>query len=131
MHNDDTRHVPGQMTQAFRHFANLLQGEMKLARAEMSQNLSQAGLGLAFFGIAAILALVALNVLAGAVVAFIAANGVSAGWAAVIVGGTLLLIAAVLSLRGKARLSAEALKPTRTMAAMERDIENIKEATSV
>lgn len=131
MTDNDFRQVPSQFTSAFRHFSNLVQGELNLARAEMSQNLSRAGVGIVFFGIAALMALVALNILATAVVAAIAASGVSYSVSAAIVGGVILLISLVLSLLGKARLSADALTPKRTIKAVERDIANIKEAANV
>ena len=97
MTDNDFRQVPSQFTSAFRHFSNLVQGELNLARAEMSQNLSRAGVGIVFFGIAALMALVALNILATAVVAAIAASGVSYSVSAAIVGGVILLISLVLS----------------------------------
>lgn len=131
MLDNDFRQVPSQFTSAFRHFSNLVQGELNLARAEMSQNLSRAGVGIVFFGIAALMALVALNILATAVVAAIADSGVSYSASAAIVGGAILLISLVLSLLGKARLSADALTPKRTIKAVERDISNIKEAANV
>ena len=131
MYDDDIRQVPSQFTQAFRSFANLVQGELKLARAEMSENVSRAGVGLAFFGVAALFALVTFNILATAIVATLAENGLSYGLAAAIVGGALLIIAAIFAIMGKSRLNAEALKPKRTMAAVERDIQTIKEATHV
>jgi len=132
MHNHhDIRNVPGQFAQAFRHFSDLVQGELKLARAEMSQNLSRAGFGVAFFGIAALLALVALHILASALVAWIATTGISPALSAALVGGALLIAAVVLVIMGKSRLSADALKPTKTIAAVERDFQQFKEASNV
>lgn len=131
MFDDDIRQVPSQFTAAFRHFTNLVQGEIKLAKAEMSENVARAGAGIVFFGIAAVLALVALNILAMAAVAAMAASGMSYSVAALIVGIALLVVAVILALVGKSRLSAETLKPKRTIAAVERDIEEIKEAAHV
>lgn len=129
MDNPDLRNAPQLFTTTLRQLFTLIQDELKLARAEMSHNLTRAGMGLAFFGIAALLALVALNVLASALVAYIAQAGLSVGMAALIVGGGLLGLACLLALVGKQRLSSDALAPTRTARNLKQDIENIKETT--
>src|SRR6056297_2009540 len=120
-HDKDIREAPGLLVEALRHFSKLMQDEIKLARAEISRNISRAGMGLAFIGIAAILALVGLNVLASALVAWIADSGLSVGLAALIVGGILLLVAIILALVGKSRLSADALTPSRSTANLKKD----------
>lgn len=128
-HDKDIREAPGLLVEALRHFSKLMQDEVRLARAEISRNLSRAGMGLAFIGIATILALVGLNVLASALVAWIAAEGLSVGLAALIVGGILLLVAIILALAGKSRLSADALTPSRSTDNLKKDAARIKEST--
>ena len=130
MDNPDIREAPHLLSKALRQFVDLVQDELTLARAEMSRNLSRAGTGLVFFGIAALLALVALNVLASALVAYIAAAGLSLGAAALIVGGVFLAVAVVLALLGKQRLSADALAPSRTARSLRRDYQELKETTN-
>ncbi|WP_371225290.1 phage holin family protein [Roseovarius sp. 2305UL8-3] len=129
MDNPDIREAPQLLTTTLRQFFTLVQNELKLARAEMSRNLSRAGTGLVFFGVAALLALVALNVLASALVAYIAETGLSVGMAALIVGGGLLALACILALVGKQRLSADAIAPSNATRNLKRDIESIKETT--
>ncbi len=131
MSHPDPRQAPGLLVDALRNFSNLMQIELQLAKAEISQNISRAGTGIAFFVIAGILALTALNVLAAALVAYIAASGISAGMAALIVGGIILLIAAGLFFAGKARISASALEPSRTINNIQRDVSAVKGATNV
>ena len=121
--------VPTLLSTVVRQFAQLMQDEMTLAKAEVSRNLSRAAVGIALIGIAALVLLVALNVLAGALVGYIAASGISAGTAALIVAGGLIVVALVLALIGKSRLSAKALEPTRTAENVKRDIEALKGAT--
>jgi len=123
--------APSLLVDTLRQFMSLIQGEMKLARAEMSQILTRAGVGIAFIAIALIMTMVSLNVLASAAVAMIAANGISIGWSALIVGGVLIIIAAAFALAGKSRLSAEALTPTRTTGSVRDDISAMKEASNV
>ncbi|MFD0982251.1 MULTISPECIES: phage holin family protein [Tropicimonas] len=125
----ELKETPNLLVSAFRHFSTLLQDEIELAKAEARRSATRAGTGLALIGVAAIVALTALDVLAAALVAWIAASGIEAGWAAVIVGGGALLLAIVLALYGKSRLSAEALAPERTARNIRADIETIKEAT--
>lgn len=88
--------------------------------------MSRAGNGLALLVLAAILALTALDVLAGALVAYLAAVGLSAGIAALIVGGAVLGLALVLAVIGKSRLSSSALGPTRVLRNLHRDAATVK-----
>jgi hypothetical protein len=123
----DLKDAPGLMVTAFQQFSRLMQDEIVLAKAEVSRNISRAGMGLAMIGVAALLTLTALNVLAGALVAYLAANGLTAGTAAVLVGGVLLVVALILALVGKSRLTADALAPNRAMTNVKSDFETVKE----
>lgn len=123
--------APSMLVDTLRQFTSLIQGEIKLARAEVSGIATRATVGIAFLAVAFLLALVALNVLASAAVAYVAANGLSVGSAALLVGGILLLVAVGFVLAGKSRLSADALTPQRTAANVRRDITTLKEASNV
>jgi FtsH-binding integral membrane protein len=125
----DITATPSLLVTAFRQFTQLMQDEVALAKAEMSRNISRAGGGLALIGVAAILALTALNVLAAALVAWLATTDLSAGTAAIIVGGALLAVAVVLALVGRSRISADALTPDRTTRNLRADIETMRERT--
>lgn len=125
----DLRQTPTLLVTAFRHFSTLVQDEIALAKAEARQSANRAGAGLALIGGAAILALTALDVLAAALVAWLAEGGMHPGAAAAVVGGGVLLLALVLALRGKSRLGAEALAPDRTARNIRADIQTLKEAT--
>ncbi len=123
--------APSLLVDVLRQFTSLIQGEMKLARAEMARIVTRAGVGFAFLAIAFALALVSLNILASAAVAYIAANGLSVGGAALIVGGILLASALGFAFAGKARLRADALVPEKTATSLRDDIATIKEASNV
>ncbi|SFS21251.1 phage holin family protein [Yoonia litorea] len=123
--------APSLLVDTLRHFSALIQGELKLARAEVSNIVSRAGVGIALIAIAMLMALVSLNVLATAAVAYIAANGFSIGLASLMVGAALLIVAVVLALAGKSRLSPEALTPNKTVHSVKKDYESIKEAANV
>lgn len=131
MSHPDPRQAPTLLVDTFRNFANLMQTELHLAKAEIANNISRAGAGIAMMVVAAILALTGLNVLAGALVAFIATMGISAGTSALIVGGTVLIIAIGLVLIGKSRLTASALEPSHTLNNLQRDAAAVKGATNV
>lgn len=127
--NTDLKQAPTLLANAFRQFTRIVEAEIALAKEELSRSASRAGTGLAMLGIAAILALTALNVLAGALVAWVASTGLTAGVAALIVGGGILAAGIVLALAGKSRLSADALAPKRAARNVKTDIQTIREST--
>jgi len=131
MHKNSLQDTPTLLVDTVRHFTSLVQSEMDLARAEMSHIVTRAGVGVALIAVAMLMALVSLNVLASAAVAYIAENGFSVGLAALTVGGVLLLVAVLLALAGKSRLSVDALTPEKTANNLKKDYSAIKEASNV
>lgn len=127
MSHPDPRVAPSLLADTLRNFSSLMQKEVQLARAEMSNNISRAAVGVAFFGIAALMVLTALNTLAGAAVGYLAESGVNAGTSALIVAAVFVVGAIVLVLMGKSRLSG--LAPTKTMNNVQRDVQTVKGAT--
>lgn len=105
----------------------ILRKEATLAKAELSENLSRAGLALGLLVGAIILALVALVALAGAAVAALVAAGWSIWLSALIVGGGLALFAAIFAVLGVRGLRPERLAPSRSIENVKRDFNVIKE----
>lgn len=105
----------------------LVRGELSLARAEAAEGLKAAGSGLVKIGVAAVLGLVGLNVLAGAAVAGLAATGLGPAWAALIVGGGLCLVAVGLVMAGKAALRLRGILPNRALRGLRRDAEAVRQ----
>lgn len=128
MAHRDLRQAPDLLMRAVHHFLALLRSETALVKEELKQNAARAGAGVGFLAVAMLLALVALNVLAAAVVAWIAATGLSFGFASLIVGCTLLTVALFLAMAGKSRLQADALLPSMTIRNVKKDVSSIKEA---
>jgi len=98
----------------------LVRGEMALARAEIREDLSRAGRGVASLVIAAIVGLT------GFIFLMLGATYVLNLWmrmwiAAAIVGVVLVLVALVLAMSAKKSLSAQSLKPDRTIESMKED----------
>ncbi len=119
-----TRDLVKQGTRLFR-------DEVALARREVGRNVSRAGAGLVMMGVAAILLLTALNLLAGAAVTMLVQVGLSVPLASLAIGAGALLVAAILFFLGKARLDPKKLAPERAMAGLRRDVETIKEKSHV
>ena len=116
------------LTEAMSNVSGLVRSEVDLARAEISENITKAGVAIGMIAGAAIIALVALNVLAAALVAALTEIGLDAGWAALIVGAALGVLAFVLIGKGVNDLKLSSLAPTRTVKNVQRDAAAVKEA---
>lgn len=125
MEERDEGLVP-QVAEVFAGLGRLVQGELRLARAEAVQGLRGMAGGVAKLAVAAVVALVALNVLAGAAVGALAATGMGPAWAAIVVGLALALVALGLALAGRAALRLDALRPDRTLRSLRRDADALK-----
>ena len=125
----DPRPVSSLLSDAINQLSRLVRGEVALAKAEVAQNLRNAGLGIGLLVGAAILGLVALNVLAAALVVLIA-HWTGPGWASLIVGVLIIAVAGLLAMRGLASLKPENLAPTRTVRNVQADARTIKENVS-
>ncbi len=121
---DTLQRRPGVVTlatDAISQAADLIQIEMKLARAEVTEKLVafKAGLYLVIAG--AVLSLAALFLILQALVALLVANGVPPHWAVLIVAGATALTGIALVVAGRDRLNLIDLTPERTLNALSRD----------
>lgn len=114
------------VTRLTTHAQELLKAEMAFAKAEVSRNLTRAGIGLAFLAIAFMLALTATEVLAASVVAGLVSLGMTPGWAALALGAAFLIVAGVLATLGISRLKLSALTPDRTLDNLSDDFDAVK-----
>ena len=102
----------------------LIRQELRLAQAETSEKVSQVLNGvISIFG-GLLMAAVALLVLVEAVVLALA-NIIDPGWAALIVGGVLALLAFILVQMGVSKLKVGNLLPERAMQSMREDREMV------
>jgi Putative Actinobacterial Holin-X, holin superfamily III len=126
MHTEERslRQLLGDLTESI---ATLFRKEIQLARAETSEKISQVGVAIGSIAGGAILALAALIILLQALVIGITEAGVPAGWAALIVGVVVALIAYILIHKGTNDLKAGNLAPDRTMSSLKRDADVVKE----
>lgn len=122
--------TPGLVSDALSHVTGLVRGEIDLVRAEVQENMNRAAAAIGMLVAAVVLLLVALNVLAAAVAAWLTETGMDAGWAALIVGGTLALIGVILAVKGKNDLKLASLAPTRTAKNVQRDAQALREGAT-
>lgn len=104
----------------------LVKGEIALAKAEAKRSVQDATSAIVKLVIAAILAITALNVLAGAAVAGVVELGLSPFWASLLVGVVLLLIAGGVLQYALHLLKPSNLAPRRSFDNLRRDAETLK-----
>ena len=119
----------GLAGEAVEHVTDLVRGEVDLARAEVQEKIGSAmtAIGLIVGGV--VLLLVALNVFAAALVAWVVEMGIDDGWAALIVGAVFAVIGVIMAMKGRSDLRLSSIAPTRTAKSVRRDAETIKEST--
>ncbi len=107
----------------------LVSKEIQLAKAELSEKVSQATAGVTSLAVGGLVAFAGLLVLLDAAVYGVAALlGDAPLWAAALIVGVVVLgIGMVLLLKGRSNLSAENLAPKRTVEAMRQNVETIRE----
>jgi hypothetical protein len=133
----DPRSVPQLLSDLARELTTLFKKEGQLIRAELSEKANKLQVGIGSAAAGAIMLLVALNVLAGALVVAIARigadtadpaiqnSGIGIGWASLIVGVVLAAIGAFLVRKGVSDMSD--LTPERTVNQVSQDANFVKE----
>lgn len=125
---NQNRSAGNLLSDAMGSVSSLIRNEVDLARAEISENATKAGVAIGLIAVAAITALVALNVLAAALVAALTEAGIAAGWSALIVGVVLGGVAFFLMTKGVNDLKVSNLAPMRTAKNVKRDAAAVKDA---
>lgn len=115
------------LTDIVSQIGRIIRKEAALARAEIGENLSRAGVAIGLLVAAVALALVALIAFAGAGIAALVAAGWALHWAALMVGGGVAFVAIVLIFKGVHDLKPERLAPTRSIESVKRDVSLMKE----
>jgi type IV secretory pathway VirB2 component (pilin) len=114
------------VTDLFADLADLLQQELQLAKAEITEKIVSRLRASVWMAVAGVLAIVAVLLLIQAAVFGIASFGIALHWSCLIVAGVLLLIAAAAFFQGRAAAEGE-LMPTRTAKQISQDIKTAKE----
>jgi len=122
-----SRPLTSLMTQVVSDLAYLLQTEIRLARAEISEKLSRAANGAIYIGISAILLLTGIFVLLLGAVRWLEVAGLPNQWGFLLVGGVVVAAGIVLALMGSKNLKGSALMPGRTIEQVRADFTVAKE----
>ena len=118
--------LPEVLAEVLGDFADLFRKELRLARAELSSNISAKLRGGVWLGLAGVFGLLALGLLLGALVAWITTFDVSLHIAFLVVAAGVALLAAFAYFAGRNEIQAE-LTPSRTISQLKQDIETTKE----
>jgi uncharacterized membrane protein YozB (DUF420 family) len=118
--------IPQALSEVMGDFADLFQKELRLARAELTANVSTKLRGGVWLTLAALFGLLSLSLLLGAAVAWITTLDVSLHVAFLIMAVALALLAVLFYLVGRKDAGAE-LSPSRTIRQIHADIQTTKE----
>ncbi len=121
----DDRSAPALVGDLINQTTELFRKEIQLLRAELSEKSSQATTAAGMILGGAVVGLVALNVLAAALVAALA-NIMDGGWAALIVGVVLAIVAYIMANKGISDLKMSNLTPDRTAHSVSKDAQMAK-----
>lgn len=122
------RSIPDLFSDVLRQFTTLIRTETRLARTEIAENLSSAAIGLALIVGGAVLLIPGLVVLLQAAVAALHEKyGLESYWAALAVGGGVLIVGFILLAVGVSRLSVRRLVPSRTIEQIQHDADVARE----
>ncbi|MCY7364207.1 MAG: phage holin family protein [Frankiaceae bacterium] len=125
----DERSLGELVASATRDLSRLVHQEVELAKTEIKKEVKAAGAGAGLFGgagFAGVLALVFLSISAAYGISWL---GIGLGWGFFIVGLVYLVLAAVLALSGKKKIS-QVGPPERTITTVKDDIAWAKNPTS-
>lgn len=118
--------LPEAFSEVVSDFADLFRKELRLARAELSSNVSTKLRGGIWLGLAGLFGVLGLVLILGALVAWITTLNVSLHLAFLIVAAGLALLAVFAYFAGRSDAQAE-LTPSRTISQVKQDIEITKE----
>ena len=118
--------LPRAFAEVLAGLADLIQKEIRLARAEISDRLSTKIQGGVWMAVAGVLGFVAMLLLLEAIVFGIASLGLALHWSCLIVTAAIALLAAIAFAKGRADMRSDVM-PRRTMRSVQRDISVAKE----
>lgn len=119
--------TPALFADALDQMMRLFETEIRLVRTELSEKISSALRAVIVIAVAAVLLLVGLFIVLFGIVQLLIAFGVVAWLAYFLVGGALVVIGVIALLVALRRLSADHLKPKRTLSQLGKDADVVKE----
>jgi uncharacterized membrane protein YqjE len=130
MATGDSRPLAALLTQIVSDLSFLLQTEIRLAKAELSDKASQVANGGIFIGIGAVSLLAGLFILLMAAVRWLEVAGLADRWGYLLVGVVAVGIGVALALKGVNSFKPSALVPDRTVEQLKADYTVAKEHVS-
>lgn len=126
--SDDLHAIPRLFGDAVEQLGKLVQNEAQLAKAEIGEKISQAGIGAAYVGAAAVLSIPVLVLLLMSLALFLVQKGLLSPAAAhLAAAGCGALVCGGLAGLGLSYFKADRLKPKVTMQQVQRDVATAKE----
>ena len=125
--SSDPRSIPELFGDAIEQLGKLVQNEVQLARAEISEKAAQAGMGAAYVAAAAVLCIPVLVLLLMAFALWLVQMGFSPVVSHLMAAAVGALLSVVLGLVGLNRLKPENLTPNVTLRQVKRDVAAAKE----
>jgi hypothetical protein len=123
----DDRSIGTLLSEAMTQLSALFRTEMRLARAEVTTQVSRAAMGIGLIGGAALFGVAALVILLLALADWLTLLGLVRPIADLIAFAVGIVVAAALAWTGYGRLTAGSLAPRRTVEQVQRDVTAIKE----
>jgi hypothetical protein len=125
--SSDLHSIPRLFGDAVEQLGKLVQNEAQLARAELSEKMTQASIGAAYIAGAGILTVPVLVILLIALALWLTQFGLSPVAAHLVSAGCGAVISIILAMVGMSRLKPENLIPKVTMQQVKRDVATAKE----
>jgi len=124
---DSTRPLASVASRIVSDLAYLVQTEIRLARAELSEKLGRAANGGMLLGVAAVLLLPGIFVLLLDAARWLEVAGLQDEWALLLVGAVAVILGAILALVGANNIKPSALTPDQTIKQVRADLSVGKE----
>ena len=125
--SNDARSIPALFGDAIEQLGKLVSNEIQLARAEISEKVAQAGMGVVYVAAAGVLMIPVLVVLLITLALWLIQMGMSPVVSHLIAAAVGAVVSLILALVGFNHLKPEKLKPTVTIQQVERDVAAAKE----
>lgn len=116
------------ITDVLRRGYDLIQKELRLTKAELGESINRSAIALGLLVAAAVMGIIALNLLAGTLVTALIAAGISSVWSTLIVAAVFGLLCAILIFKAISDLKTAANAPARAAERIRRDTAVLKEA---
>jgi hypothetical protein len=125
--SNDVREIPRLFGDAVEQLGKLVRNEAQLAQAELSQKVTQAGIGAAYIAGAAMLSVPVLVLALIALALWLGQMGVNPAVAHLVAAAVGLAVSVTLALVGKSYFTPANLTPKVTLRQVEKDVAAVKE----